>query len=124
MTNRTLVAVFFVVACRSPSVDVVRVDGAMPIACGSQTCGPQQVCVHPQCADCADPSDGGACPDGFTRDFCPTAGGSCVGPYHDVYELHCEDLPAGCDVAHACNCLPGCAACMPAGDRAVACLCY
>lgn len=53
-----------------------------PFACGSQTCGATQLCVHPCCGGTAPPCepalDGGACPAGFHPDpSCPQQSGGC-----------------------------------------------
>jgi hypothetical protein len=97
-----------------------------PFSCGVMTCAGNQVCVHPQCAACVQPSDMGSCPDGFSPGTCPTGGDrGCVGPFEDVYMLSCADVPAGC-TGRPCECygnMNGCR-CAPGDDRVARCLCY
>lgn len=128
MRTLALLGTLAVCACDTEPLAIAGIDGSNDLAqttCGNTTCGANQVCVHPQCADCVAPLDGGTCPDGFTHSYCPVGGPSCVGPYHDVYMNQCADLEPGCSSSNPCDCVatqP--TACQPLGSHDVATLCY
>jgi len=128
-----LVAAFAVFACGTEPLSLPGLDGGADLAtssrrgssCGDTICRVDQVCVHPQCADCVSPLDGGTCPSGYWRDYCPTGGKSCVSPYHDVYMNECADLKPGCASSNPCDCVATqLVACEPLGAQDVATLCY
>jgi hypothetical protein len=87
--------------------------GQSGVACGtSGSCGPGQICVHPNCVAgailCVSLPDGGTCPVGWVHTgFCPQipAGGCTPGPCTPPAP-YCVDVPAACNGTPTCNCLP------------------
>ena len=84
--------------------------GAAP--CGTQTCGGNEVCIHPGCgggvAICDPLPDGGHCPQGWTESLCPAPYGrvGCMpGPCTPPAPF-CAPLPASCGGTPNCTCLP------------------
>jgi hypothetical protein len=86
--------------------------GAGHLACGSTTCGANQVCVNPSCGGgaevCLPLGDAGQCPTGFTRtDQCsPGSGPGCVPPPCDPPPPVCVDISPACGPLPTCSCLP------------------
>jgi hypothetical protein len=96
--------------------DASRVDSG-PSACGAQTCGANQLCVHPTCqggaaVPCSPPSDAGTCPNGWTYQAVCQFGGmqsgpGCLPPRCTDPPPFCIDIPAACGTMPKCSCLPG-----------------
>jgi hypothetical protein len=92
------------------SADVMNDGGP---ACGSSTCRPNQVCVHPSCGGgtsptCSSaPDDAGQCPQGtIYQPHCPaTIGPGCL-PTCTPAPPFCVDVPASCAGHPTCDCLP------------------
>jgi len=85
--------------------------GAGQLACGSATCGANQICVSPSCGSgvqvCLPLGDAGQCPAGFKRtDQCsPGSGPGCVPPPCEPPPPFCVDIPSACGATPTCSCL-------------------
>jgi hypothetical protein len=119
---------------QSDAVVVTDAGGGQDaLACGTMTCGANQLCVTEFCGGgpnpCMEPMDGGTCPDGWILEHavsCPAASGTsaCYPPPCTNPPPHCEDRPTGCADPPSCWCLTGVckfASCAFAAGRTVTC---
>jgi hypothetical protein len=104
-------------------------DSAGSFACGTTTCLPGQLCVHPCCGGPAPPciptaDSGPPCPQGWEYVYaCPGYPNyGCQAPACTPAAPFCIDGAAQCSTACGCS-APTCGTCPPASGRDVQCLC-
>jgi hypothetical protein len=87
--------------------------GGGPSACGDQTCGSGQICVHPTCCQgggvtCHPLPDSGTCPANTDPVTCPVeAKPGCMDRPCTKPDPFCMDLPGSCAGSPTCSCLSG-----------------